>query len=201
MTTFCHTEEAGTTTCCVAGREIEPTHASVDLATLHRQLSDVGQAGSYAELAGCLAPVFATTSARYVVLCEGVPDTHATASVHTLFGGDDAAVDAWQDAVLSIARQVTARGQVPVREHAPRDSAQLVAWAVPGQPAECLVASFDGGASIAPTALLTLQAVTLQIGLARRGRDRGPTAGGLDRVAWSPENRADAARGVSLAGR
>ena len=69
-TTSHHTESGDVATFLIAGEGIEPEFTSVGFSNVHRQLSKLDDASSFDELVRGLAPVFATTSARHVALCQ-----------------------------------------------------------------------------------------------------------------------------------
>ncbi len=181
-TTFCLNENSGAAACPAVGEEPPHVPASGDLARLHRQLSDIDQAVSHAELVERLAPVFAATSARFVGLCDVAPNAE-TPVVHPLFGDSDVALGVSKNAIFLVAQKIIADGQAQAWQDSAGDSTRLAAWAVSGRGGPCLVAAFDRGISISQTALFTLQAVALQIAAWRIRQDAKAQENAAQRLA------------------
>ncbi|MHB8956930.1 MAG: efflux RND transporter periplasmic adaptor subunit [Pirellulaceae bacterium] len=183
-TTLCAGEFTGAAVCHVGSDHMSAESTGLDFARLYQPLLDAGDAASYRELLRQLAPVVASVKTSLVVACACPPDGGESAVLFdTLWGQVDSLSNVGKRAVVSIARQVAAGQKIEIRTELADSPACLVALAVPGRAGDCLVAAFDDEASLSQTALLTLQAVTAQIGAWQVARDAGVNEAAALRVA------------------
>ncbi len=137
----------------------------LDVASSHKHLLEAANASSQEDLLQQLATVARTTAARLVALCAVTPSDRGSAvSIHLVMATTGPIQDTQRQAIANLARRIAMGSSADVYCVSSDVTDSLVALAVPGQPDQCLVASFDRPAAIPRTSLLTLQSIALQIG-------------------------------------
>lgn len=143
-----------------------------DIAAAHEHFLEAANASSERDLLRHLAPVAATTEARFVVLCSVTScDNDSAVSIRLVCGTTNPIDDVQQQAIANAAREIATGSTMQMRRRSSTPAECLVALAVPGQVGQCLIAWFDRTEVIPQTSFLTLQAVAAQISTWRATQD------------------------------
>lgn len=161
-----------------------------DIAAAHEHFLEAANASSERDLLRHLAPVAATTEARFVVLCSVTPcDNDSAVSIRLVCGTTNPIDDVQQQAIANAAREIATGSTMQMRRRSSTPADCLVALAVPGQAGLSLIAWLDRAAAIRQTALLTLQAITAVISAWRATRAAATTEAAAVRIAALTELR------------
>jgi multidrug efflux pump subunit AcrA (membrane-fusion protein) len=147
-------------TCHHAGAGLQSEASDSGHATLLGNLSAIGSAQSVDQLCQRLAPLLASTTVRFVVLCKPPPVPAGGIVIQSLYGWEAEASE-WREEIAELCQETSDGRQSCLIEGKIGERLQFLKWPVPVSPGQDLVAACES--SVSHTALFTLHSAAVQI--------------------------------------